>query len=116
MVAFSECEDHSNRAAQLRVAAGVFWGWLISRLDEGGYGPEDGDVGMLEVLVHVGLTAPKGVVLDRRAHSEFMKQSGLLRDMLVPARQGVDTSRLAPELRLAYRRSPVGEPNRAMSV
>lgn len=111
----SGSEDHSDRAARSRAATGVFGGRLISRLGAGGYGPEDGRVGMLDALVCAGLTIPEGIVLGRGAHSEFMKQSGLLQEMLDLAEQAVDASRLAQDLRLAYGRSPVaGELNRVI--
>ena len=51
------------------------------RLGEAGYGRESGRAGMLNLLARAGLPVSEGTILTHRAHEEFLRTSGILRDI-----------------------------------
>jgi len=61
---------------------GVLGSRYVHRLGETQEGrQEDGWEEILNLLVHAGLFVPKGMVLSREAHREYLEQSGLLEDL-----------------------------------
>ena len=54
---------------------------FTQRLGEAGYGQESGRVGVLNLLARAGLPVPEGTVLTHQAHEEFLRTSGILRDI-----------------------------------
>jgi hypothetical protein len=59
---------------------GVAKSEFTQRLGEAGYGQECGHVGVLNLLARAGLPVPEGTVLTHRAHEEFLRTSGILRN------------------------------------
>lgn len=81
-------------------------------LGEAGYGRESGRVGVLNLLARAGLPLPEGTVLTHRAHEEFLRVSGILREIEAAAWEAV---RQVAEIRRKYASSPVeGELNQAI--
>jgi len=69
-------------------------------------------VGVLNLLASAGLPLPEGTVFTRRAHEEFLKTSGILRDIRAAA--GCTAWRVA-EMRSKYASCPVkGELNQVI--
>jgi hypothetical protein len=82
------------------------------RLGETEYGRESGRVGVLNLLARAGLPVPEGTVLTHRAHEEFLRISGCLRDIQAAA---WEASSPAAEICRKHASSPVeGELNRAI--
>jgi hypothetical protein len=91
---------------------GVSKSEFTRRLGEAGYGLESGRVGVLNLLVRAGLPVPEGTVLTHRAHEEFLRANGILRD--IRAARGYAAWRVA-EMRSKHASCPVeGELNRAI--
>jgi hypothetical protein len=89
-------------------------GEFVWRLGETGYGRDNGRVGVLDLLACAGLPLPEGVVLTRRAHEEFLRTSGALRDIRATARRE-DTRRRVAEIRSRHASYPIeGRLNRAI--
>jgi hypothetical protein len=81
-------------------------------LGEAGCGWESGRVGLLNLLARAGLPVPEGVVLTRWAHEEFLRTSGILRDISAAGRGAA--WRVA-EIRSKHASCPVeGELNQAI--
>jgi hypothetical protein len=55
------------------------------RLGEAGYGRESGRVGVLNLLARARLPVLEGTVLTHQAHKEFLRTSGILRDIQAAA-------------------------------
>lgn len=88
---------------------------FIRRLGEAGCGRDSGRVGTLDLLARARFPVPEGMVITRRAHEEFLRTSGILRDILAAAREGGDVRRRAAEVRVSHALSPVeGELNLAI--
>jgi len=87
----------------------VWNGESIRHLGEAGYGREDGHVGTLDLLVQAGLPVPRGVVLTRHAHEEFLQASGSSRDIQDAAHGGGSVRRRAMQIRRGYTSSPLEE-------
>ena len=82
------------------------------RLGEAGYGRESGRVGVLNLLARAGLPVPRGIVLTCRAHEEFLRVSGILRDIQTAVR---GAGRPVVEIRRKHASFEVeGELNRAI--
>jgi hypothetical protein len=89
---------------------GVSKSEFTRRLGEAGYGLESGRVGVLNLLARAGLPLPEGTVLTHRAHEEFLRVSGCLRDIQAAA---WETASPAAEIRKKRASCPVeGELNR----
>jgi len=72
---------------------------FVRRLGEVGHWQDNGRVGILDLLADAGLLVHEGLVLTRRAHEEFLRTSGVLRDVRTAARRGEDARRQAAEIR-----------------
>jgi hypothetical protein len=69
-------------------------------------------VGVLNLLARAGLPVPEGAVLTHRAHEEFLRASGILRDIRAAAGS---TARRVAEMRSRYASCPVkGELNQVI--
>jgi hypothetical protein len=91
---------------------GVSKSEFTQRLGEAGYGQESGHVGVLNLLACAGLPVPEGTVLTHRAHEEFLRTSGILRN-IQEAAWGV--VRPVAEMRSKLASCPVeGELNQAI--
>jgi hypothetical protein len=80
---------------------------FVRRLGEVGHWQDNGRVGPLDVLADTGLLVHEGLVLTRRAHEEFLRTSGVLRDVRTAARRGEDARRQAAEIRSRHATYPV---------
>jgi hypothetical protein len=90
-------------------------GGFVRRLGEEEYWQDNGRVGVLDLLADAGLLAHDGLVLTRRAHEEFLRTSGALRDIRAAAWRGEDARRLAAEIRSRHASYPIeGGLNRAI--
>jgi hypothetical protein len=70
---------------------------------------------MLYLLAHAGLLVPKGLVLSKEAHREFLDQSGVLEDLRALPESGEDSALRALRICLSHRSSMIkGELNRAI--
>jgi hypothetical protein len=70
---------------------------------------------MVNLLAHAGLLVPKGMVLSKEAHREFLEHSGLLEDLRVHADDGEDPAPRVLRICLSHRSSMIeGELNRAI--
>lgn len=70
---------------------------------------------MLDLLVHAGLLVPKGMVLNKEAHREFLEQNGLLEDLQTHPEGGEDPALRILRICLSCRSSVIkGELNRAI--
>jgi hypothetical protein len=77
-------------------------GGFVRRLGEEEYWQDNGRVGVLDLLT-------------RRAHEEFLRTSGALRDIRAAAWRGEDARRLAAEIRSRHASYPIeGGLNRAI--
>ena len=74
-------------------------GGFVRRLGGEEYWQDNGRVGVLDLLADAGLLVHEGLVLTRRAHEEFLRTSGVLRDVRTAARRGEDARRQAAEIR-----------------
>jgi len=91
---------------------GVLKSEFTRRLGEAGCGRESARVGVLNLLARAGLPVPEGVVLTHRAHEEFFRTSGILRD--IRAAGGCAAWRVA-EIRSKHASCPVeGELNQVI--
>ena len=69
----------------------------------------------MDLLADTGLFVHEGLVLTRRAHKEFLRTSGVLRDVRTAARRGEVARRQAAEIRSRHATHPVkGGLNRAI--
>ena len=82
-------------------------GGFVRRLGVEEYWQHNWRVGVLDLLADAGLLVHEGLVLTRRAHEEFLRTSGVLRDVRTAARRGEDTRRQAEEIRLRHACYPV---------
>ena len=89
----------------------------VHRLWQTGGQPQEGEgqVPMLDLLAHAGLLVPKGMVLSKEAHREFLDQSGLLEDLRAHPDGGEDPAPRLLKICLSHRSSMIrGELNRAI--
>src|SRR5215217_2624703 len=85
---------------------------FTQRLGKAGYGQESGRVGVLNLLARAGLPVPQGTVLTHQAHEEFLRTSGILRDIRAAA---WGAGGPVAEMRRKYASCPVeGELNQAI--
>jgi hypothetical protein len=90
-------------------------GEFVRRLGEAGYARNNGHGQLLDLLADVGLLLHEGLLLTRRAHEEFLRTSGALRDIEAAARRGEVARRQAEEIRSRHASYPVaGALNRAL--
>jgi len=80
---------------------------FVRRLGEVGHWQDNGRVGILDLLADADLLVHEGLVLTRRAHEEFLRTSGVLRDVRTAARRGEDARRQAAEIRSRHACYPV---------
>jgi hypothetical protein len=89
----------------------------VRQLWQTGSQPQEvvGGVPMLDLLAHAGLIVPKGMVLSKEAHREFLDQSGVLEDLRALPQGGEDPALRALRIGLPHRSSMIkGELNRAI--
>jgi hypothetical protein len=84
---------------------GVSKSEFTRRLGEAGYERESGRVGVLNLLARAGLPVPEGTVLTNRAHEEFLRTSGILRDIQAAA---WGAGRPVAEIRSKHASCPLG--------
>src|SRR5215203_6674572 len=90
-------------------------GGFVRRLGEEEYWQDNGRVGVLDLLADAGLLAHDGLVLTRRAHEEFLRTSGALRDIRAVTKRGEDGRQRAEVIRSRHVSYPVeGRLNRAI--
>jgi hypothetical protein len=70
-------------------------GEFVRRLGEVGHWQDNGCVGILDLHACAGLLVHEGLVLTQRAHEEFLRTSGALRDIRAAARRGEDARQQA---------------------
>jgi len=61
---------------------------FVRRLGEAGYGPNNARGELLNLLACAGHHVHEGLVLTRRAHEEFLRTSGALRDIRAVSKRG----------------------------
>ena len=81
-------------------------GEFVRRLGEEEYWPDNGRVRVLDLLADAGLLVHEGLVLTRRAHEEFLRTSGVLRDIETAAWRE-DARRQAAEIRSRHASYPI---------
>jgi len=74
-------------------------GEFVRRLGEVGYGPNNARGELLDLLGCAGLIVHGGLVLTRRAHEEFLRTSGALRDIRAVTQRGEDARQRVEEIR-----------------
>jgi len=74
-------------------------GEFVRRLGEPGYGRNNARGELLDLLACAGLLVHEGLVLTRRAHEEFLRTSGALRDILAVTKRGEDARQRAEVIR-----------------
>ncbi len=84
----------------------------LFRLGEAPYGPEDGQVGLLNLMAFSGIAVGEGVILARECHRRFMEASGLAAELHERAGTGEDLRRQAATLRRRFGRRPSDEETR----
>jgi len=90
-------------------------GELIRRLGEAGYGPNNARGELLDLLACAGFLVHEGLVLTQRAHEEFLRTSGALRDIRAVTKRGEDGRQRAEMIRSRRVSYPVeGRLNRAI--
>jgi hypothetical protein len=82
-------------------------GEFVRRLGEEEYWQDNGRVGILDLLADAGLLVHEGLVLTRRAHEEFLRTSGALRDIRTAAWRGEDARQQAAEIRSRLTSYPI---------
>src|SRR5215218_5610661 len=82
-------------------------GEFVRRLGEEEYWQDNGRVRVLDLLADAGLLVHEGLVLTRRAHEEFLRTSGALRDIETAAWRGEDARRQAAEIRSRHTSYPI---------
>jgi hypothetical protein len=87
-----------------RMAEGEF----VRRLGEAGYGPNNARGELLDLLGCAGLIVHGGLVLTRRAHEEFLRTSGALRDIRAVTKRGENARQRAEVIRSRHVLYPVG--------
>jgi hypothetical protein len=88
---------------------------FVRRLGEAGYGPNNGRAGILGLLACADLLVHEGLVLTRRAHEEFLRTSGALRDIRAATKRGEDARQRAEVIRSRHVSYPIeGGLNRAI--
>ena len=106
-----------NSSSRSKAPLDPFGRRYVRRLWQTESGPQEGVGGgqMLEVLVHAHLLVPKGIVLNKEAHREFLEQSDLLEDLRAQPESQEDPALRAPRICLSHRASTIkGELNRAI--
>ena len=96
---------------------GPFGRSYVRRLWQTGSRPQGGvgQVPMVDLLDHAGLLVPRGLVLRKEAHREFLDQSGLLGDLRAHAGDGEGHAPRLLRRCLSHRSSMIeGELNRAI--
>lgn len=81
---------------------------LVRRLGEAGHDRDDDLVGELDLLAHVRLPIPEGIVLTREFHRQFMEESSLLQFIQASTSSFADARRRAVEARSRYRSVSIG--------
>ena len=90
-------------------------GEFVRRLGDAGYDRINGRVGIWDLLACAGFLVHEGLVLTQRAHEEFLRTSGALRDIRAVTKRGEDARRQAAEIRSRHTLYPVeGGLNRAI--
>ena len=90
-------------------------GEFIRRLGEAAYGRNNGRVGILGLLACADLLLHEGLALTPRAHEEFLRTSGALRDIRAVTKRGEDARQRAEVIRSRCASYPVeGGLNRAI--
>ena len=74
-------------------------GEFVRRLGDAGYGRINGRVGIWDLLACAGLLGHEGLVLTRRAHEEFVRTSGVLRDIRAVTKRGENARQRAEVIR-----------------
>ena len=121
MEARPNIDGHPNgshdRRSYAKVPLDLFGRRYVHRLWETGREPQVGvgRVQVLDLLAHAGLLVPKGMVLVKEAHREFLEQSGLLEDLRAYPDGGEDADLRALRISLSHYSSMIkGELNRAI--
>ena len=106
-----------NGRSHAEEVLGPFGRRYVRRLWQTGSQPQGG-VGQaptVDLLAHAGLLVPKGIVLSKEAHREFLDQSGLLEYLRAHADVGEDPAPRMLRICLSHRSSMIeGELNRAI--
>src|SRR5829696_8949887 len=90
-------------------------GEFVRRLGAPGYVRNNACGELLDLLACAGLLVHEGLVLTRRAHAEFSRTSGALRDILAVTKRGEDARQRAEVIRSRHVSYPVeGVLNRAI--
>ena len=90
-------------------------GEFVRRLGEAGYGPNNARGELLDLLACAGFLVHEGLVLTQRAHEEFLRTSGALRDIRAVTQRGEDGRQRAEVIRSRRVSYPVeGRLNRAI--
>ena len=90
-------------------------GEFVRRLGEAGYGPNNARGELLDLLACAGFLVHEGLVLTQRAHEEFLRTSGALRDIRAVTKRGEDGRQRAEMIRSRRVSYPVeGRLNRAI--
>ena len=90
-------------------------GEFVRRLGDAGYDRINGRVGIWDLLACAGFLVHEGLVLTQRAHEEFLRTSGALRDIRAVTKRGEDGRQRAEVIRSRRVSYPVeGRLNRAI--
>ena len=90
-------------------------GEFVRRLGEAGYGPNNARGELLDLLACASFLVHEGLVLTQRAHEEFLRTSGALRDIRAVTKRGEDGRQRAEMIRSRRVSYPVeGRLNRAI--
>jgi hypothetical protein len=74
-------------------------GEFVRRLGEAGYSPNNARGELLDLLACAGFLVHEGLVLTQRAHEEFLRMSGALRDIRAVTQRGEDARQRVEEIR-----------------
>jgi hypothetical protein len=121
MEAIPNIDGHPNGSPNTRshskAPLDLFGRRYVHRLWQTDSGPQEvvGRGQVLDLLAQAGLLVPKGLVLSKEAHREFLDQSGLLEDLRAHAGSGEDPALTVLRICLSHRSSMIkGELNRAI--
>ena len=90
-------------------------GEFVRRLGEAGYSPNNARGELLDLLACAGFLVHEGLVLTQRAHEEFLRTSGALRDIRAVTKRVEDGRQRAEMIRSRRVSYPVeGRLNRAI--
>lgn len=106
-----------NRSTHSKAPLDLFGRRYVHRLWQTDSEPQEvvGRGQVLDLLAQAGLLVPKGMVLNKEAHREFLEQSGLLEDLRAHAGGGEDPALTVLRICLSHRSSMIkGELNRAI--